>query len=108
MESLGSNVTYNLTIQCKHHSLLLLLLPCCQSKEFEDVGLTRKAAEQLTTHITSEIILDRIRLSEKFVPKLELEKVGSSSCCRGFWVCGSSSCCRGFWACGGCWYACSS
>lgn len=64
------------------------------------MGLTRKAAEQLTTHITSEIILDRIRLSEKFVPKLELEKVGSS-CCGCFWVCGSSSA-------GGRWYACSS
>jgi hypothetical protein len=65
---------------------LLLLLPyscsAAQSKEFEEVGLSRKQAEQLTTHITSEIILDRIRLSEKFVPKLELENVGSG--CGGY------------------------
>lgn len=45
-----------------------------QSKQFESVGLDRRAAEAMTTYMTEQIILDRGRLAEKFVHKSDLEK----------------------------------
>jgi len=46
-----------------------------QSRKFEAAGLSRDQAEKLCEHITSQVVLDRIRLSEKFVAKVDLEKV---------------------------------
>ena len=57
--------------------------PAClslQTKTFEGIDLSRQQSERLTEAITGEIILDRMRLSEKFVPKIELEKVAGYSC----------------------------
>lgn len=48
---------------------------CVQAKKFESVGLSREQAEQLTQHLTEQIVLDRVRLIEKFTAKVELEKV---------------------------------
>lgn len=51
---------------------------CCvgvQTKKFESLGFTRAQAEDMTQHLTEQIILDRQRLSEKFSAKVELEKV---------------------------------
>lgn len=46
-----------------------------QARKFEASGLSREQAEALTEHITTQVVLDRIRLSEKFVHKVDLEKV---------------------------------
>ncbi|KAI8467222.1 MAG: chloroplast tscA maturation factor [Monoraphidium minutum] len=45
------------------------------SKKLESAGLNRGQAEALTGHITTQVILDRLRLSEKFVHKVDLEKL---------------------------------
>ena len=50
-----------------------------QTRKFEASGLSRQQAEQLAEHITAQVVLDRMRLSEKFVAKAELEKVGAPS-----------------------------
>ncbi|KIY97544.1 hypothetical protein MNEG_10421 [Monoraphidium neglectum] len=50
------------------------------AKKFESAGLSRQQAEALTEHITTQVILDRCRLSEKFVAKADLEKARSWSC----------------------------
>jgi hypothetical protein len=50
-----------------------------QAKKFESLGFTRQQAEEMTQHLTEQIILDRVRLSEKFSAKVELEKVGEGS-----------------------------
>jgi hypothetical protein len=57
--------------------------PPRQAKKFESAGLSRQQAEALTEHITTQVILDRCRLSEKFVAKADLEKVGRSCMCKG-------------------------
>lgn len=46
-----------------------------QSKKLETMGLSREQAEELTQYMTEQIVLDRIRLSEKFSAKVDLEKV---------------------------------
>jgi hypothetical protein len=46
-----------------------------QSKKFETLGYSRQQAEEMTQYLTEQIILDRLRLSEKFSAKVELEKV---------------------------------
>lgn len=46
-----------------------------QAKKFESLGVPREQAEDLSTYLTQQIILDRLRLSEKFTAKVELEKV---------------------------------
>jgi N-acyl-L-homoserine lactone synthetase len=46
-----------------------------QAKKLESLGMPRQQAEDLTQYMTEQIILDRIRLSEKFSAKVELEKV---------------------------------
>jgi uncharacterized protein (UPF0261 family) len=46
-----------------------------QTKKFEGIGVGRPEAETLTRAITEHIILDRNRLSEKFVAQSDLEKV---------------------------------
>jgi hypothetical protein len=48
-----------------------------QSKKFESLGFTRQQAEEMTQYLTEQIILDRLRLSDKFSAKVELEKVGN-------------------------------
>lgn len=48
---------------------------CLQSKKFESLGYTRQQAEEMTQYLTEQIILDRLRLSDKFSAKVELEKV---------------------------------
>lgn len=56
-----------------------LIPTCMQTKQFEGLGFSRQQSEQLTSNITERIILDRMLLSEKFVPKSDLEKVGLST-----------------------------
>jgi hypothetical protein len=61
-----------------------------QARELEDLGLNRKQAEGLTRALTEQIVRDRVRLTEQFVAKFELEKVCSFAahwgwrldCCR--------------------------
>ncbi len=48
-----------------------------QAKKFESLGLSRQQAEEMTQYLAEQIILDRLRLSEKFSAKVELEKVGT-------------------------------
>ena len=45
------------------------------ARRFEAAGLARAQAEALTEHITTAVVLDRVRLSEKFVARADLEKV---------------------------------
>eukprot|EP00878_Enallax_costatus_P018894 GHUV01019917.1.p1 GENE.GHUV01019917.1~~GHUV01019917.1.p1 ORF type:complete len:162 (+),score=31.35 GHUV01019917.1:682-1167(+) len=45
-----------------------------QAKKLESLGLSREQAEELTRHMTEQIILDRLRLSEKFTAKVELKE----------------------------------
>lgn len=45
-----------------------------QARELEDLGLNRKQAEGLTRALTEQIVRDRVRLTEQFVAKFELEK----------------------------------
>ncbi|KAF6251814.1 hypothetical protein COO60DRAFT_582446 [Scenedesmus sp. NREL 46B-D3] len=45
-----------------------------QTKRFETMGLSREQAEHLAVYLSEQIVLDRIRLSEKFTAKVELEK----------------------------------
>lgn len=49
-----------------------------QAKKFESLGLPREQAEGLTRYMTEQIILDRMRLTEKFTAKVELEKVSKT------------------------------
>jgi hypothetical protein len=42
------------------------------------MGLSREQAENLAVYLSEQIVLDRMRLSEKFTAKVELEKVSSS------------------------------
>jgi hypothetical protein len=51
---------------------------CPQTKKFETMGLSRDQAENLAVYLSEQIVLDRMRLSEKFTAKVELEKVSSS------------------------------
>lgn len=46
-----------------------------QAKKFESLGFTREQAEDMTQYLTEQIVLDRLRLSDKFSAKVELEKV---------------------------------
>eukprot|EP00879_Flechtneria_rotunda_P015543 GHRR01016254.1.p1 GENE.GHRR01016254.1~~GHRR01016254.1.p1 ORF type:complete len:100 (+),score=23.28 GHRR01016254.1:335-634(+) len=46
-----------------------------QTKKFESLGMAREQAEQLTQHMTEQIVMDRVRLTERFTAKTELEKV---------------------------------
>lgn len=50
-------------------------MSCIQAKKLETLGLSRQQAEEMTQYLTEQIILDRLRLSEKFSAKVELEKV---------------------------------
>jgi hypothetical protein len=52
--------------------------PCPQTKKLETMGLSREQAENLAVYLSEQIVLDRMRLSEKFTAKVELEKVSSS------------------------------
>jgi hypothetical protein len=54
---------------------------CLQTKKFETLGLSREQAENLAVYLSEQIVLDRMRLSDKFTAKVELEKV--SSCTHG-------------------------
>ncbi|WIA08882.1 hypothetical protein OEZ86_011462 [Tetradesmus obliquus] len=45
-----------------------------QTKKFETLGLSRDQAENLAVYLSEQIVLDRMRLSEKFTAKVELEK----------------------------------
>lgn len=45
------------------------------ARKFEASGLSRAQAEAMTEHITTTVVLDRLRLSEKFVARADLEKV---------------------------------
>lgn len=45
-----------------------------QAKKLESLGFTRQQAEEMTQYLTEQIILDRLRLSERFSAKVELEK----------------------------------
>jgi hypothetical protein len=45
------------------------------ARKFEASGLERAAAEQLTEHITATFVLDRLRLSEKFVARVDLDRL---------------------------------
>lgn len=51
-----------------------------QAKKLESLGFTRQQAEEMTQHLTEQIILDRLRLSERFSAKVELEKVRGAVC----------------------------
>jgi len=44
-------------------------------KRFEGVGLSRRAAEELTDHITELIVLNKVKMEEAFVNRKDLEKV---------------------------------
>lgn len=48
-----------------------------QTKKFETLGLSRDQAENLAVYLSEQIVLDRMRLSEKFTAKVELEKASS-------------------------------
>lgn len=45
-----------------------------QTKKFETLGLSREQAENLAVYLSEQIVLDRMRLSDKFTAKVELEK----------------------------------
>eukprot|EP00882_Tetradesmus_deserticola_P014419 GHRQ01015332.1.p1 GENE.GHRQ01015332.1~~GHRQ01015332.1.p1 ORF type:complete len:221 (+),score=60.49 GHRQ01015332.1:362-1024(+) len=45
-----------------------------QTKKFETLGLSREQAENLAVYLSEQVVLDRMRLSEKFTTKVELEK----------------------------------
>lgn len=75
-------------------------LPSSQANKFESLGFTRQQAEDMTQHLTEQIILDRMRLSDKFSAKVELEKV-SFRVKRGF----ASSCDRQHACCMTCMHA---
>eukprot|EP00775_Hariotina_reticulata_P002449 gene2449-2752_t len=45
-----------------------------QAKKFESLGFSREQAEQLSQYLTEQIVLDRLRLSERFSTKVDLEK----------------------------------
>jgi hypothetical protein len=66
---------------------MMLLVPqlkpdsCPQTKRFETMGLSREQAEKLAVYLSEQIVLDRMRLSEQFTAKVELEKVSSSLNC---------------------------
>jgi hypothetical protein len=45
-------------------------------RNFEKVGLTRQQAEALTEHLTEVLCTHKEKLSEAYVTKAQLEKVG--------------------------------
>lgn len=47
-----------------------------QVRNFEKVGLTRQQAEALTEHLTEVLCSHKEKLSEAYVTKAQLEKVG--------------------------------
>jgi hypothetical protein len=57
---------------CMHGGFLQYAV---QAKKFESLGLSREQAEQLSQYLTEQIVLDRLRLSERFAAKVDLEKV---------------------------------
>lgn len=68
--------TSNSTKEAVEHALIVDTL--AQSKKFESLGFTREQAEDMTQYLTEQIVLDRLRLSDKFSAKVELEKVWHS------------------------------
>lgn len=56
---------------------------CPQAKKLESLGFSRQQAEEMTQYLTEQIILDRLRLSERFSAKVELEKVSQQCCSTG-------------------------
>ena len=54
--------------------------PCPQMRRFERIGLTQNQAEALTTHVTELICTNKEKISEQFVSKAALERVGHSLC----------------------------
>lgn len=83
VDAAGVHHTSNRLVFPRSHTFILTNLtspppppPCNhQTKKFEGAGLSRPQAEQLAEHITTQVVLDRLRLSEKFVAKPDLEKV---------------------------------
>jgi len=63
------------TTQNKHANETNKTKQTKQAKQFESVGMDRSSSEAMTAFMTQQIILDRSRLAEKFVNKIELEKV---------------------------------
>ena len=45
-------------------------------RRFERIGLTQNQAEALTTHVTELICTNKEKISEQFVSKAALERVG--------------------------------
>uniref|UniRef100_A0A7S0X0E3 Uncharacterized protein n=1 Tax=Chlamydomonas leiostraca TaxID=1034604 RepID=A0A7S0X0E3_9CHLO len=53
----------------------LLVDTLSMSRKFQDAGLSREQADELTKHITEVIILNKIKMEDTFVAKKEFEKV---------------------------------
>lgn len=71
--------TSNSTREAVEQALVVDTL--AQSKKFESLGFTREQADNMTQYLTEQIVLDRLRLSDKFSAKVELEKVCAVTPC---------------------------